>query len=73
MILGDGHCLETTTVGVVNLKFVLPDGVTKNCRLHDVLYVPDNLSKITKTGKRVNFRDARCLVEDEKGRVIATA
>ena len=79
VILGDGHCLETTTVGAVNLKFVLPDGATKDCRLHDVLYVPGlsynllSVSKITKTGKRVNFRDTRCLVEDEKGRVIATA
>ena len=79
VILGDGHCLEATARGVVKLRLVLPDGVTKGCQLHDVLYVPDlsynlvSVSKMAEAGKRVNFYNTRCLVTDQNERVIAIA
>ncbi len=79
VILGDGHHLEATANGVVEMQLVLPGGVKKKCRLNDVLYVPDlsynllSVSKMTEAGKRINFLDARCLVTDEKDRVIAIA
>ena len=79
VLLGDGHRLEATARGVVELRLVLPDGVTKGCQLHDVLYVPDlsfnllSVSKMAEAGKRVNFYNTRCLVTDQKERVIAIA
>ena len=79
VILGDGHRLEATARGVVKLRLVLPDGVTKGCQLHDVLYVPDlsynllNVSKMVEAGKRVNFYNTCFLVTDQKERVIAIA
>lgn len=36
--LGDGHGLEATGQGVVSLEMRLPDGKTKRCILHSVLY-----------------------------------
>ena len=68
VILRDGHRLEATARGVVELRLVLPDGVTRGCQLHDVLYVPDlsynllSVSKMAEAGKRVNFYNTRCLV-----------
>lgn len=38
--LGDGHTLEATGRGTVALDMKLPDGMTKTCKLNDVLYVP---------------------------------
>ena len=38
VLLGDGHKLKAT-VGTVAIDMLLPDGKTKKCSLHDVLYV----------------------------------
>ena len=38
--LGDGHVLEMTGVGVVELQATLGDEKTKRCILCNVLYVP---------------------------------
>ena len=79
VILGDGHQLEATAGGVIELRLVLPDGTTKKCRLDDVLYVPDltynllSVSRMTEAGKEVNFVDNHCLVTDQGERVIAFA
>ena len=65
MIVGDGHHLEATARGVVELGLVLPDGVMKRCQLHDILYVLDlpynllSVFKIVEAKKRVNFYNTR--------------
>ena len=57
--LGDGHVLKAVGRGVVELKTELPDKQTKNCKLHDVLFVPKlsynllNVSKATEDGKMI--------------------
>ena len=39
-ILGDGHRLEATGRGVVDVQLILPNGQTKKKQICDVLYVP---------------------------------
>ena len=40
VILGDGHVLEATGVGAVELQANLDDEKTRKCTLHNVLYLP---------------------------------
>ena len=71
--------LKATGSGIVALELVLPDGTTKKCRLHDVIYVPEllynllSVSKMTEVGKRISFYGPRCQVFDKKERVFAIA
>ena len=70
--------LKATGSGIVALKLVLPDGITKKCRLHDVIYVPQlsynllSVSKMTEVGKKVSFYDSRCQIFDKNKRVVAS-
>ena len=40
VVLGDGRALTTTGKGKVELDIILPNGESKSCTLHSVLYVP---------------------------------
>ena len=40
VVLGDGQALTAVGRGEVMLDMVLPNGESKSCTLHDVLYVP---------------------------------
>ena len=40
VVLGDGRALTAVERGEVVLNMVLPNGESKSCTLHDVLYVP---------------------------------
>ena len=66
--LGDGHALEATGQGIVSLQMKLPDGKTRRCKLHDVLYVPKlsynllSVSKAAEAGKTAKFNEAGCQI-----------
>ena len=79
VVLGDGHSLTAIRRGKVVLKMVLPNGESKSCTLHDVLYVPKlayNLISVTKasqTGKVVKFTKSGSYILDRKHKVVAKA
>ena len=53
--MGDGHTLTAAGKGDVTLDVRLPNGKTKSCKLHDVLYVPKlsyNLLSVAKAAQR---------------------
>ncbi len=56
--LGDGYSVEATGCGTVRLKMQLTDDKTKECKMSDVLYVPQlsynllSMSKATESGKK---------------------
>ena len=68
--LGDGHVLEMTGVGVVELQATLGDEKTKRCILCNVLYVPQlsynlfSVLRATKLGKITSFDKTSCRVYD---------
>ena len=76
--LGDGYEVDTIDHGVVMLNSVLPSGVRKRCKLHNVLYVPRlsynlfSVSVATEWGKTVSFEKANYQVLDE-GKLVAVA
>ena len=77
--LGDGHELEATGSGTVEMEMKLPTGRTKRCKLRDVLYVPKlsynllSVSKATDAGKTVKFSEAGCQIVDVKQELVAVA
>ena len=79
VMLGDNHALTATGRGEVVLDMVLPNGESKSCTLHNVLYVPKlayNLISVTKasqTGKVVKFTKSACYVLDKRHKIIAKA
>ncbi len=64
--LGDGYSVEATGCGTVRLKMQLTDDKTKECKMSDVLYVPQlsynllSVSKATQSGKKVKFTENDC-------------
>ena len=79
VILGDGHRLEATGRGVVDVQLILPNGQTKKKQICDVLYVPGfsynllSVAKLIDTGKRVTFYATQCEITDKKERLVAVA
>lgn len=75
--MGDGHTLEAVGHGIVELDMNLPDGTTKRCKLHDVLYVPNltynllSVSKAAESGKTAEFSKTNCRFLDAKKKLIA--
>lgn len=60
--------LEATGSGIVALKLELPDHKTRQCKLHNVLLVPElkynllSVSKLTDDEKNVSFCENKCFV-----------
>lgn len=77
--LGDGHTLTAIGRGEVVLDMVLPNGESKPCKLHDVLYVPKlsyNLLSVTKASQKdkvVKFTKSACYVLNQKHKMVAKA
>ena len=76
--LGNGRNLNIIGYGVVSLTMKLPSGVLQECRLHDMLLVPDlsynllSVLKAMKLGKAVEFSDNVCGITNHWGKRIAT-
>ena len=57
----------------------LPDGKTKRCALHNVLYVPKlsynllSVTKVSERGKVIKFDDAGCQILNKNDKLIAVA
>ena len=75
--LGDGHVLEATGIGAVELQASLGNGTTRRCTLHNVLYVPQlsynlfSVSRATEMGKTTSFDKTSCRVYDANEKLIA--
>lgn len=63
MVLGDGRALTATARGDVVLEMLLPNGQSKSCTLHEVLYVPKlsynliSVAKASRKGKNDQIHD----------------
>lgn len=61
VVLGDGRAITAVGRGEVMLDMVLPNGESKSCMLHDVVYVPAlsynllSVAKASQKGKIVKF------------------
>ena len=61
------------------LDMVLPNGESKSCTLHDVLYVPTlsynllSVAKASQRGKIVKFTKSACFMLDKRHKMIAKA
>ena len=75
--LGDGSTLNVTEEGTVDMNMVLKEGVTRECTLKKVLYVPKlgyNLVSVPSAvdaKKTVHFNDASCEFWNESDEIMA--
>ena len=76
--LGDGHWLNATGRGTVELMMNLPKG-KRRCKLYDVLFVPGlsynllSISKVSKMGKVAKFSESGCQITNSENKLIACA
>ena len=79
VVLGDGRALTAVGRGEVVLDMVLPNGESKSCTLHDVLYVPTlsynllSVAKASQKGKIVKFTKFACYMLDKRHKMVAKA
>ena len=65
--------------GEVVLDMVIPNGESKSCTLHDVLYVPKlsynllSVAKASQKGKVVKFTKSVCYMLDKRNKMVAKA
>ena len=77
--VGDGYSVQATGKGNVILEMNLPNGKIGQCRLTDVLFVPDlshnllSVSKAASNGKTFEFVQSSCNIIAAKYGVVATA
>ena len=76
--LRDGHVLKGIGRGTATL--MLRTGhLTRNCKLHDVLFVPDisynllSVSKAVEKGISFTFNERSCVLKNPKGKLITVA
>ena len=75
--VGDGFTLKAMRQGTVKTKIKLPNGKSRKCIFHDVLYVPElsyslfSVPKATKRGITVSFDDFKCFILDKDQEVVA--
>ena len=79
VVLGDGRALTAVGRDEVVLDMVLPNGESKSCTLHDVLYVPKlsynhlSVAKGSQRGKIVKFTKSACYMLDKRHKMVAKA
>ena len=77
--LGNGHVLEGTGEGIVQVKLKLPNGKTRRCNLRNVLFVPKlaynllSVSKAAEAGRTTQFDENGCQILSSDMSVIAVA
>jgi hypothetical protein len=75
--LGDGHIVNAEYGGEVILNVEVKPGVTRRCKLKNVLYVPDlscnlvSVSKAVDAGQSVNFEADGCTIVDTERNIIS--
>ncbi len=63
----------------MELMIKLPEGKRKQCKLHDVVFVPGlsynllSISRVSKMGKFAKFSESGCKIMDSKNELIACA
>ncbi len=79
VVLGDRRALTATARGDVVLEMLLPNGQSKSCTLHEVLYVPKlsynliSVAKASRKGKTIKFTTSACYMLDKGHKLIAKA
>ena len=77
VMLGDRRMLTAVGKGKVALNMILPNGGSKLCTVHDVLYVPKlsynliSVAKASQKGKIVKFTKSACYILDDKHKMVA--
>ena len=77
--LGDGHILEATAEGTVDLETLLPDGNSRKWKLENVLLVPKlsysllSVAKASEAGKTTKFNKRGCEIVNQNKEIIAFA
>ena len=77
--LGDGHTLTANARGVVKLRAWYSQQRYRKCSVTDVLYVPElsynllSVPKVVEKGNKVNFVNSKCIIRDERQRVVDVA
>jgi hypothetical protein len=78
-MLGDGKILNAVGSGVVTVHTNLANGKQQECKLHNVLFVPNlsynllSVSKVAEAGKSVSFEETTCNISRSDGEIIAIA
>ncbi len=79
VMLGDGKILNAVGSGVVTVHTNLANGKQQECKLHNVLFVPNlsynllSVSKVAEAGKSVSFEETTCNISRSDGEIIAIA
>ena len=77
--VGDGRTLDAIGSGNVVLYTKIPDDKVVRCVLKDVLYIPElaynliSVSKVSETGKKVQFTENICSIYDADDKLTANA
>ena len=77
--LGDGHVLEATGEGIVQIQMKLPNGTIRRCNLRNVLFVPKlaynliSVSKAAEAGKTIRFDGSGCQILGDDMKITAIA
>ena len=77
VVLGYGRALQAIGKGKIILEINLPNGKSKACTLHNVLYIPGlsynllSVSQASKKGKLVKFTDSTCHILSKSHKLIA--
>ena len=77
--LGDGHVLEATGEGIVQIKMKLPNEKLRRRNLRNVLFVPKlaynllSVSKAAEAGRTTQFDESGCQIFNSDMNVIAVA
>ncbi len=79
VMLGDGKILNAVESGVVTVHTNLANGKQQECKLHNVLFVPNlsynllSVSNVAEAGKSVSFEETTCNIFRSDGEMIAIA
>jgi len=70
--VGDGRIINSEYIGSVSLKLNLPGNKVSNCKLRNVLFVPElahnliSVSQASMSGNAVKFSDDKCEITNEQ-------
>ena len=79
VVWGDGRAFQAIGKGKIIVEMNLPNGESKACTLHNVLYMPGlfynllSVSQASKKGKIVKFTDSTCHILSKSHKLIAKA
>ncbi len=73
IVLGDGRALQAAGKGDITLDMVLPNGESKLCTMHNVLYNLLSVSQTSQRGNIIKFSESACYILSNSHKLIAKA